>query len=360
MALRQPFAVKNFVGNVDIEIEAKPGQSLLITDIRAYNPAQNFITLKTDKTTVGYFRSGGYKGEHLPFPKYPGNVSTGFKVDALTISSVEYNKIIDAGGNALDLAFAAETDVTAETTFNRVSVPERVRRPQKTLLRRLRELGIMQGYPIAEGETFRIENMAQAGAYCQVIYQIYDREDIKNTDPNGSKAHTYTIVSYADTGATISAAGDNLYDNPLNPAEFPAFPFGKTVPAKTKAKIHGICHCPVTAFGSSTSNYIYSTYLKLISEREVLFDEDRNGLLLYGLSTPAVANLYLIGEGLSEIHECSATDAGDPLIFDTPLEYDEGDELNIYLTTAIGGAGADLITQLQQIALIITFTRKTE
>jgi hypothetical protein len=58
MGLLQPLAVKTVLGDTDLELKADPGESFLIKDIRIYNPASNYVTLQTSKTTVGYYRVG--------------------------------------------------------------------------------------------------------------------------------------------------------------------------------------------------------------------------------------------------------------------------------------------------------------
>jgi len=357
MPIKQPLAVKNIIGNINPTLQADPGEAFLIKDIRIQNPATNWATLKTEKTTVGYFRVGGPLGNHLPFPMRRNKPSFGFSLQALTIATPEYNEVLDAAGNQTGQAFAAETDLSSPATISRMTAPENIERPGKTVLQYLAEKGLFTGYPVAEGETFIIEGVHQAGSVVQIIYEIHTPDDITPELQNGSRSKSYQFMNYGDTGATVSSATSTLYDNPVNPAEFPAFPFGKVVPAKLKASIHAIFASDVCIFGASTSNYTQTQYLKLIKDRETLFDEDRLGLLLYAPTTPAVANLTLIGEGFSNCHNLSDIDGQEPLIFQPALEYDQGDELNIYLATAIGGTGANLTTDLHQIAIWQTIAR---
>jgi len=357
MAIKQPLAVKTVTGTTPLRLEAKPGNAFLIKDLHVYNPSDNYITLKIDKTTVGFFRTGGPLGNHLPFLKRKGQISAGLTLKPYTISTVTYGQIRNAAGTLVDLALAAEDIGSSEFTAYRLTVPEPLGTPEETVLGLLRRLGKFTGYPVAEGETFLLETTQGADTILQVEYEIHTPDDINPTDPNGSQATTYTFMNYGTTGATIAAAGSTLYDVSTSPDEFPAFPFGKVVPAKMNAKIHAIFASDVTVYGSAATAYTRTAYLKLVKDRETLFDEDRNGLPLFGALEPFVAGLTLIGEGFSLIHNNSDVDFEQPLIFDTPLEYTQGDELNIYLTTQTGTAAANLTTDLQEIGLWIEISR---
>jgi len=67
MALKQKFAVKCVLGDNDFQLRADPGEAFIVKDIQVYNPVSNYVTLRTEKATVGYFRVGGPLGSHLPF-----------------------------------------------------------------------------------------------------------------------------------------------------------------------------------------------------------------------------------------------------------------------------------------------------
>jgi hypothetical protein len=124
------------------------------------------------------------------------------------------------------------------------------------------------------------------------------------------------------------------------------------VPPKTTIDLLGILGSEITISGATVAAYIYSQYLKLVFERETLFDEDRNGIPHLGLTPPDVATLVSIAEGSSLIGNYSTVDAKMPLMFDTPLTFGEGDELGIYLTTALAGAGGTITAARSEIATI--------
>jgi hypothetical protein len=100
--------------------------------------------LKIDKTTVGYFRTGGPLGNHIPFLKRKGTISG------------------DSG--------------------------ERLGSPEETVTGTPRQIGIFTGYPVGEGETFMVETTQNASTIISVEYEIHTAEDIKPEMPNGTKA----------------------------------------------------------------------------------------------------------------------------------------------------------------------------
>ncbi|MDP1624503.1 MAG: hypothetical protein Q8L64_01920, partial [bacterium] len=69
MAVTQAIAVTTVLGDTNLELKADPGEAFRVWDIMIDKPASNYITLKIEKTTVGYFRVGTGLGSHLRFPK---------------------------------------------------------------------------------------------------------------------------------------------------------------------------------------------------------------------------------------------------------------------------------------------------
>lgn len=310
MALKARNQIKTVYGAPDLTLQADPGEAFLVKNIRAFATAAAYATLKTEKTTVGYFRTDPAYGNHLAFPR--------FKTAAGVLDTY-------LPQNLLSFLFAQD---------------------------------IFKGYPVAEGEKFVLSGLTNAADIKAVLYDIFEPADIKNTDPNGSKSLEYFLLNYGDTGAAIDTAGDNLLDNPLNPPEFPRFPFGEDVPAKHQITVHGICGSEVCVRNATPATAIYTTFLKLIKDREVLFDEDRNGIPFnFSLCSGAVGT-WLAG-GYSLIGNMNHIDPRPPLVFAEPLLFDAGDELNAYITTA-EPVDASTITALNHvIAFIQTIKRIT-
>jgi len=305
MARKAADQVKTVIGAGDLTLKSDPGESFLIKKIMVEAATAAYITLKIDKTTVGFFRVSPTYGNHLSFPR------------------------------ALDTAAALAA------------------LKPKNLLDLLTDLGIFKGYPISEGETFLLTGAAGATDIKTVVYDIMEAADMKSEMVNGSKALEYLLINYGDTGAAIDAAGDHLYDRNLNPVEFPQFPYGDDVPPKHQILIHGIAGAETGVRNATPATAINTKYLKLVKEREVLFDEDRNGLP-FDFSTVSGAAGTKRSGGRSVIGDFSHLDPRPPLMFIEPMLFDAGDELNIYTTVEEPVDGSNIATDYQTIALIET------
>jgi len=292
MAVKEPFMVYTVEGNEDLEITAKTGESLLIKDVFIYNPASNYATLRVEKTTVGYFRVGGTLGSHLGFSP-------------------------------------SDSD-------------------KKTILGYLREKGIFTGIPVAEGETFSIDGVAQSGAIQCIVYEKHDAEDITSEMENGSKADSYLYINYGRPSAVND--GDNLFTTTQNPAEFPDFPFGETVPSGHDMTLYGLLFSDIGKTSGTGANKQITRYLKFIKDREVLFDEQRQGIPCIG-SAPTSDGTN-IGAGSSIVGNYSDVDYREPFMFPEPLVYHAGDELNIYINTDVTTGSANISTSEVELGMI--------
>lgn len=412
MAIKQKFAVKCVLGNTDLELEADPGEAFLIKDIQIYNPATNYVTLKTEKTSVGYFRVGGTLGSHLPFlngrsePRISDHIEAAVADHAALVHAVTqpadhaahshkagthkgslagadmtlFVELIDGAGTSIGANVLGKsgrtTDIDIMTNTlaalahsgaavaNHAALVHTVTQAarhtiasvpmlgMKTLLGYMRGMALLGGFPVAEGETFLITGAKQAGAIQLVLYEIYEPGDIKPDDPNGSRAKEYLMVQYGNTGGSINVDGDTLYDICQTPAEFVDFPFGKDVPAKTAIDIIAILASDFSPSENTGTDYTFTKYLKLLYNREVLFDEDRNGILHLSPEGLNVGGRNRVAEGQSLAGNYSSVDMRLPLVFPEPLKFVAGDELLMYLTTGKVGTGQNIATDEQEIALI--------
>ncbi|KKM23796.1 hypothetical protein LCGC14_1611470 [marine sediment metagenome] len=151
-------------------------------------------------------------------------------------------------------------------------------------------------------------------------------------------------MQYMSTSETPTASQDILLDTSLSPAEFPDFPAGKVVPANHEITLLGIAAHPFTT-GDTGPNAWGTSFVKLLKEREVLFDDDRNGIPFDGQDSTATADAYmcnfsLIGPGTPVLLDSAVQVIGDPLLFDPAIVFTEGAELNIYLTGVMTTAAA--------------------
>ena len=195
--------------------------------------------------------------------------------------------------------------------------------------------GLPFALPIAEGQKLVIDALDGIGTI-QVVYDTYDAGDITANMPNGTDCKVFGFIQHLRETTVIAASGDMLLDKSNTPAEFPDFPAGKPVPAKMKIILHGIEGSPFADYTSS-GNGFYTTYLKLIREREVLLDEERKGIPFLGNSAATGAADYqkaetLVGSVGEVAWPTGNYKLAEPFFFDPPLEFVSGEELNVYVT----------------------------
>ncbi len=184
MALKEPYMVKRIIAEEGGDLEADAGESLLIKDIYCEPIAgDTYLTIRVDKVLCAFYRVQGLSGNHLAYPH------------------------------------------------------DRPRFP--TIMGYLAAKGANPFIPVAEGQVLNVSRAVGAGDVT-LVYEIHDAGDITPVMPNGSAATEYLFLNYSTNEAAIAADGDFLLDKILCPAEFPDFPIGKDVPARTRISILGI------------------------------------------------------------------------------------------------------------------------
>jgi len=268
MALREPYMLKeNFTAaTASLSVEAKVGESLLIKQL-----------------LVGALHSGGFC-ECL--------------IDRL---SVGFWYIGDINANHLEQC--AVTDVLPN------------------LFERLQQVGIFNGYPVAEGETFEIKPAVQGATIVgAIVYEVHEAGDMKAEMPGGSKSNEYTFINYGTNTIAVPAGEYGAIDKSRNPAEYPAFPFGEVVPAGHEIDVHGILLKTWGGYVDGTADTM--RFLKLIRDRKVLFNEDRRGIY--------------VTQGMGPLTWGSIRQTNcDIKLFPQALKFGQGDELNISLSAAV-------------------------
>lgn len=359
MGLKQPFAIKTVLGDEDLELVADPGESFLIKDIITHYCQETYCTIRIDKTTVGYFRQGGPFGAHIFRLANWNRHSHGITLNIdQPLAETDVYKIRNASNEYIlaGMGAVAGGEISGNYRFNE-AVQLVTGGRAETLMQYLRKAGLWDGFPVAEGEKFKITGVARSNAKQILVYEIWDAGDQMPETPNGSRSLTYTFLNYGNCGAAINVNGDSLYTTSASPAEFPAFPFGAVVPAKHEIEILGICASPFAASENDDTNYIYTQFLKLVKDREVLFDEDRQGIIFDNRQLDLTARLDSIAQGCSLIGNKSEYDLNDPFMFDPPLKFVPGDELGIYVTTVAAGTGQNITQEEHEICLIERVTR---
>jgi len=284
--LLQANMVKRITASAGGDLEAKTGESLRIKRIECI-PSTNdtYLTIRVDRVTVGFYRIKGKSGNHL------------------------------------------STMLSAYLKRN--------------LMQYLTDMDVNVTIPIAEGQTLTVTRYAETGNVI-IIYDRFSAGDVKDTDPNGTASKLYTFIQYAKVGTAPTASGDALISTSLTPAEFPDFPCNKVVPALHTIELLGILGCPFVDGAAGPVSFATS-FLKLVKDREVLFDSDRNGLPFDGQAAAATAlaygsNFSLIGPQTEVLVNTNAIANGEPLMFEPPLKFEAGQELNAYLTVVKTGA----------------------
>lgn len=278
--LSQGNCIKRFTAVSTDKLEANAGESFLIRGLYVAPETDNgYLTLKVNRKTVGVYRIYGRSGNHLD------RMSNGYI--------------------------------------------------HRNLMEFLQSRGVNCSIPVAEGQSFTLSSVGTSPVVV-IVYDSYDAGDIRSDMVNGTDSKEYMFVQYMNSATSVVAESEVDLDVSLSPAEFPDFPCGKSVPANTEIEILGLVGCPCGE-GFSSSAYIGSTYLKMVKEREVLFDEDRNGIPFfyqYESKNPSYnAGFTLIGSCVSMRTYDSGmgltynVTLGNPLMFDPSLKFRSGEEL---------------------------------
>ncbi len=343
---------KTLYGAADLTLTAKAGQSILIKDIKIYEPTAFYTNFLIERASVGFFRVSSLLGNHLHF--HPGRSEHSHDITSgSTAVAVMANGALreNAGGTEIALSRLAETPIDS-TLVRAMNYTRDSDSKQTTILKYLAELGIFKGFPVGEGETFTIDLITGATAWKLIEYEIYEAADILNTQENGSKAASYMYLNYGDCSASIQAVANNILSESNNPAEYPDFPFGGIVPSGHKIEIFGILASDIAPAANDGTDYSYTDYLKLMKGREVLFDEDHNGLLYCAQFITSLANSNMIAEGYSVGGNYTQCDRAQPLMFDPPLVFLEGEELTVSWHLVIGVGGQAITQALHEVAMI--------
>lgn len=302
--LRQGNCIKRFTAVSTDKLEANAGESFLIRGLYVAPETDNgYLTLKVNRKTVGVYRIYGRSGNHLD------RMSNGYI--------------------------------------------------HRNLMEFLQSRGVNCSIPVAEGQSFTLSSVGTSPVVV-IVYDSYGAGDIRSDMVNGTDSKEYMFVQYMNSATSVVAESEVDLDVSLSPAEFPDFPCGKSVPANTEIEILGLVGCPCGE-GFSSSAYIGSTYLKMVKEREVLFDEDRNGIPFfyqYESKNPSYnAGFTLIGSCVSMRTYDSGmgltynVTLGNPLMFDPSLKFRSGEEL--LMSMSFVEAGDRTLGDLIDIAAIL-------
>lgn len=350
---------KTVFGAADLELEAKKGQSILVKNVMIYEPVAHYAIFKIGNTTVGCFRVASLLGNHLQIPHgrayHSHNITSGSTAVAVMADGALRE---DAGGTELANSRLAETPI--DTTLVRaMNIAQSASVGSETILQYLERKGLFKGYPVASGQTFLITEVDDAASMKIVEYEVYEEDDIKAEDENGSKSDVNVYVSYGDTGADILLEVDEVLDESNNPPEFPDFPFGDIVPSDHKIEMLGILASDVSPALNIAANRTSTRYLKMMIGNVFLFDEDHNGVPYYSPFNDTLGHEDMIAEGYAPGGNYTQCDRREPLMFDPPIEFNEGARLTVMWNTETNGTGIAISQELQEVAFILRISPST-
>jgi len=289
------------VWGTELTITASASESFIIKDIHVTGTPGAYATLFIDTSTQGYFRTS----------------STGL-------------------GN--HLAFIRKSQ------------------KMKTIVGFLTDKGIFKGYPIQSGSKFTVKNTNVA--VISIVYDKYNAGDINNTMENGKDSKELTFLMYGQPAANVNTATDTQITKKNNPSEFCDFPFRGGVATKKKIDLYGILYSSRGADdGITAANYIRTMYVKLIKGRDILFDSTRMGLVAIG-ETVSIDNTFEAENGWDIGGENSDLYQKDALIFNQPIRFTNGEELDTYWTTIVASTPGTFLASELEIAYILKETQE--
>lgn len=359
MVITEPLMVKSDLGNtagqtVTLNAEKK---SFLIKDIMIANADAEYTEILIDKVSVGFFRTYGVMGNHLGFPLGQSQHAHTIETSATVVGDVtEFAGLSDALGT--EVAIEVLGTLAASTKYARAMNYAKSLSPQATLLKLLIEMGWTNGFPIADGQklTIRPYTATEYLGDVLIVYEEYESGDISPEMPNGSKATEFVFIGYGDVGSVITTAKDYHLNNSNLPIIYPQFPFNVAVPSGYIIDVLGILGSESIDWDSA-ADYSQTKYLKMIRDRKVLFDDQRNGLLFYQpVPSDAIAGV-LFGEGLSMIGDFSEYNRRLPFVFPEPLSFVAGEELTAYITAAVSTAAGSIAQEYSEVGFIMRATR---
>lgn len=266
MAIKEPFMVRTSHAGSHTgaqTVEAETGQSILIKGIGVgVKPTNEFVEALIGRLSVGYFRTGIIN----------------------TDNHLEECKIALWFSNLHDY---------------------------------LVEKGIFKGYPIAEGETFSLAAVtADVDLFTRIVYELYDAGDITKDMPNGTESTEFSFINYGTNTDDIAVSTYGDIDYSLNPKEYPSFPYGVEVPPNKEIDVHGIL---IKSWGGRLDHTAAEMrFLRLMRDRQVLFDEDRVGVFCT--------------QGLDYFAYHTRQARHPVVLFPTPITFKAGEELKVELS----------------------------
>lgn len=303
MALRERGRLKRLVASAGGTLVAPSHESFRITDLFcAPSTNDTYLTLTVAGATIGKFRVKGCGGNCLPYP----TVQTAQAYEAQL-------------GTVFGWGRAHGWDLTI---------------------------------PLAAGQTLTVSRYAETGELT-IMYDAYDAGDVAASEPNGSNASVRRYLHYMTNAAAITTTPWSL-DTSLVWTGMESWPVGaRPVPANRTIKLFGVLGAPCAA-GDASANKGATTYLSLLREGNVMFDDAQNGVPFVGdVSSVAAAVTYKPIASL--IGPLTAEYPYPPFWLPEPVEFSAGETLTCQVILA-GAAATGIAAAELDVALALELT----
>lgn len=306
MALREPGRVKRITASGGGTLVAPSHESFRIRDIFCVPHASDtYLELVIAGTTLGKFRVVGKGGNCLPYPC--------------------------------------------------VQTSQAYERQLGTAFGWCREHGFDLSIPLAAGQTLTLSRVAETGEVT-IVYDAYDPADVAADEPNGSEAKVRRYLHYMTNAAAITTTPWAL-DKSLIWTGMESWPVAaRQVPAGRTIRLYGILGAPCAA-GDATDPLGSTTYLSLLREGNVLFDDGQNGLPFVGDAT-SVALAVTYKPIASVIGPLTAEYPYPPFWLPEPIVFPPGESLTCQVVL-VNAAALGLTAEELDVALALELTTGT-
>lgn len=294
MALRERGRVKRITASGGGTLVAPSHESFRVTDIHCVPAASDtYVELVIAGATVGKFRVKGCAGNCLPYP-------------------------------CVQTAQAYEAQLGTVFGWGRAH-------------------GFDLSLPLAAGQTLTLSRHASTGEV-SIVYDAFDAGDVAATEPNGSDALIRRYLHYMTNAAAITTTPWAL-DTSLIWTGMESWPVAaRQVPAGRTIRLHGILGAPCAA-GDASDPKGSTTFLTLLRDGNVMFDDSQNGIPFVGdaAATAAAVSYKPIA---SLIGPLTAEYPYPPFWLEEPIEFAAGASLTcqviLVAAAATGIAAAEL------------------
>tara|TARA_Y100000310_G_scaffold345357_1_gene464103 strand:+ start:637 stop:1539 length:903 start_codon:yes stop_codon:yes gene_type:complete len=218
----------------------------------------------------------------------------------------------------------------------------------------LKRAGVLGDIPLAKGETLTITGCA-ASDYLEVVYDLYDGDDVSATEHNGSKSDSYDFIQVISNTAAPTEAGDEILDYSDTDAVFPGFPATEAVPPRMRFDLLALFGSGV-ASGTGAANGQYTSYLKMQKDRGDMLDKDLVGMLLKGdVSYTTDATVY--GTDAGRLSLPVANREAGIIVFPDPIVFRAGEECNVNMTIVETTAASDITANSLKLGMVMRASR---